>query len=169
MVHHIERTLKVNVSADKIWQVLENYSGIENFAATIKSSPIVGDIQSGLGAKRKCTFNDGSSLVEEIIEYNQGQGYKMELSEYSYPLKNMFAEMRVKKIDANTSELFMSSDFIVKGGPLGWLMGALLMSPMMKGVFKKVMTGLAYHAATSERVDEKPLSDEQLENIITAK
>ena len=29
MAHHIERTLKVNVSAEKIWQVLENYSGVE--------------------------------------------------------------------------------------------------------------------------------------------
>lgn len=48
-------------------------------------------------------------------------------------------------------------------------MGALLMSPMMKGVFKKVMTGLVYHAATGERVDEKPLSDEQFENIVTTK
>jgi len=60
----------------------------------------------------------------------------------------------------------MSSDFIVKGGPLGWLMGTLLMSPMMKGVFKKVMTGLAYHAATGERVDEKALSNEVLANIV---
>jgi len=166
MAHHIERTLKVNVSAEKIWQVLENYSGVENFAATIKSSPIVGDIKSGLGAKRKCTFNDGSSLVEEIIEYQEGQGYKMELSEYPYPLKSMVAEMRVTAIDANTSELFMSSDFIVKGGPLGWLMGTLLMSPMMKGVFKKVMTGLAYHAATGERVDEKAPSSEQLSKVL---
>lgn len=79
--------------------------------STIKSSPIVDDIQSGLGAKRKCTFNDGSSLVEDIIEFNQGQGYKMDLSEYSYPLKSMFSEMRVIKIDANSSELFMSSYF----------------------------------------------------------
>jgi hypothetical protein len=93
----------------------------------------------------------------------------MELSEYPYPLKSMFAEMRVKKIDSNTSEIFMSSDFIVKGGPLGWLMGALLMSPMMKGVFKKVMTGLAYHAATGERVDEKAPSNEALAKVITAK
>ena len=166
MAHHIEKTIKVNVPAEKIWQVLEDYSGVENFAATITSSPIVGDIKSGLGAKRKCTFNDGSSLVEEIIEFNQGQGYKMELSEYPYPLKSMFAEMRVKKIDANTSELFMSSDFIVKGGPLGWLMGTLLMSPMMKGVFKKVMSGLAYHAATGERVDEKAPSNEALAKLV---
>lgn len=69
--------------------------------------------------------------------------------------------MRVKKINMNSSELYMSSEFIMKGGPLGWLMGALLMSPMMKG--------FAYHAATGERVDEKPISDEQLANIITAK
>ncbi len=42
MAHHTENSIKVNVPAEKIWQVLADYSGIENFAATIKSSPIVG-------------------------------------------------------------------------------------------------------------------------------
>jgi len=166
MAHHTENSIKVNVSAEKIWQVLADYSGIENFAATIKSSPIVGGVKSGLGAKRKCTFNDGSSLVEEIIDYQEGQGYKMNLSEHSLPLKEMQAQMAVKKIDENSCEIFMAADFVVKGGPLGWLLGALVMRPVMKGVFKKVMSGLAYYSVTGNRIDEELPANEDLENIV---
>lgn len=57
-----------------------------------------------------CTFNDGSCLVEEIIEFQEGEGFKMEFSEFSLPLKSMHSEMRVKKVDANTSDLYMSSE-----------------------------------------------------------
>jgi len=166
MTHHIEQTIKVNIPAAKIWQVMGDFSSVEKFATTIKTSPIVNDISAGLGAKRLCTFNDGSSLVEEIIDFQEGQGFRMALSEYSLPLKSMYAEMRVKEIDANSSELYMSSDFVVKAGPLGWLLGFLVMRPMMKGVFKKLMSGLAYHVVTGERVGEKLPSNEELAKII---
>ncbi len=152
MTHHIEKEIKVNVPAEIIWQVLEDFSSVDNFAATTKASPIVNDISSGLGAKRRCTFNDGSSLVEEIIDFQDRQGFTMALSEFSLPLKSMQAEMGVKAIDADSSEIYMSSVFIVKAGPLGWLMGYLIMRPMMKGIFKKLMSGLAYYCMTGKRV-----------------
>ena len=74
--------------------------------------------------------------------------------------------MSVKAIDANSCEIFMSADFVVKGGPLGLLMGSLLMCPMMKGVFKKVMTDLAYHAETGELIGEKLPNNEQINMLI---
>lgn len=166
MAHHTEATLKVKVPKHKIWKVLEDFSSVEKFAATIKSSPIIGDVNSGVGAKRLCTFNDGSSLVEEIIDIQEGQGFKMTLSEYSLPLKSMLAEMKVTEIDADSCEIYMSSDFVVKAGPLGWLMGQFVMRPVMKSVFKKVMSGLAYHSVTGERIDEEPPSKEKLEGLI---
>lgn len=166
MAHHTEATLKVRVPKQKIWQVMEDFSSVEKFAATIKSSPIVGDINSGVGAKRLCTFNDGSSLVEEIVDFQEGQGFKMALSEYSLPLKSMAAEMKVTEIDENSCEIYMSSDFVVKAGPLGWLMGQFVMRPVMKGVFKKVMSGLAYHSVTGERIDDELPSKDKLEKLI---
>mgnify|MGYP000039692204 FL=1 len=166
MAHHTENSIKVNVPAEKIWQILADFSSVEKFATTIDSSPIVGDITSGLGAKRLCTFNDGSSLVEEIIDYQEGQGFKMELSEFSIPLKEMQAHMGVKEIDTNSSEIYMSADFVVKGGALGWLLGHLVMRPVMKGVFKKLMSGLAYHCVTGNLVGEKLPANEELTSII---
>ena len=168
MTIHIERSMIVNIPSDKIWETMNDFGGIEKYAPTITSSPIINDIKSGLGAKRKCTFNDGSSMVEEIIEFNEGQGYSMVLTEFSAPLNSMHAEVRVKKIDANSSELYMSADVETKSGPLGWLMGNVLMPPIMKGVFKKVMSGLAYYSATQNEVAEKLPSNDVLAKIIVA-
>jgi len=166
MAHHCEKTLKVNVRAEKIWKVLKDYNNIEKFAMTIKSSASANEISSGLGAKRTCTFNDGSSLIEEIIEYQEGQGYKMDISNHSMPLKSMQAEMKVTPIDINTCEIYMSANFVVKGGPLGWVMGQFIMQPVMKGIFKKVMTGLAYHSETGNVIGEKLPPNEEFAQII---
>ncbi|MCK6261777.1 SRPBCC family protein [Vibrio sp. ZSDE26] len=154
MAHYTDKSIKVNIPAEQVWKVLADFSSIEKFAVTIDSSPIISEVKSGVGARRLCTFQDGSSLVEEITEYHDGQSYKMELSEYSLPLKSMLAEMGVKAIDENTSEIYMSSEFVVKGGPFGWLMGQFIMRPVMKGVFNKVLSGLAYHCVTGKSIDK---------------
>ncbi len=166
MAHNIDKTIKVKIPASKIWEVLGDYSSVERFALTIKSSPVISEKSSGLGAKRLCTFNNGSTLVEEIIEYQEGECFKMELSEFSLPLKKMEVVMGVKEIDANTCDIYMSSEFVVKGGPFGWLMGSLLMRPMMKGVFKKLLSGLAYHCVTGKLVDGKLPPKNELDFIV---
>lgn len=168
MAHHVDKTIRVNVPTTKIWGILGDFSSVEKFATTIKSSPIIGDKPSGIGAKRLCTFHDGTSLVEEIIEYQEGHGFKMELSEFSLPLKYMYAEMYVKEVDANTSDISMFANFVVKGGPFGWLMGSLIMRPVMKGVFKKLLGGLAYHSLTGKLVTKSAPSKEELASILSS-
>ncbi len=166
MKHEIKKILKVNVPINKIWEVLEDFSSVERYASTIKTSPIVGDKLSGLGTKRLCTFYDGTSLVEEIVDYQEGEGFRMKLSDFSYPLKYMNAEMRVKEIDSKITELSISSDFVVKGGPFGWLMGFFIMRPMMKGVLEKQMKCLAYHCATGKRIDKELPTDTELNQLL---
>ena len=162
MAHHVENTVRFNVPAKKVWEVLNDFGGIEKFSPTVESSPIVNGKDSGLGAKRHCTFYDGSSVVEEIVEYQEGQSITIALSEYSMPLKSAIANMKVASVDANTSDLTMSMDFVVKGGPFGWLMGFFMMRSMMKGIFKKVLYGLAYHSATGKTVGNKLPSEQEL-------
>jgi len=166
MAQHTEKTIKVNVPASKIWEVLKDFSSAENYSVEIATSPIINDIQSGLGAKRKCSFNNGTSLVEEIIEYKEGNGYKMALSESSMPMKYMNTAMWVTEIDSKSSEIKMEAEFGMKGGPLGWLMGAFMMKPMMKGLFYKVMTGLAFYCVDGKRLDGELPSKEELAKIL---
>lgn len=166
MTHHTKKTMTVKVPAAKIWNVLKDFGALEHYAMGIKTSAIVGDKTSGLGAKRLCTFHDGSSLVEEIVDYRDGAGYTMRLSDYSLPLKSMVAEINVKKIDENTSEVTMATEFVVKGGIFGRLLGAFLMKPIMKGAFAKTISGLAYYTATGQPVGKELPSKKALEPIL---
>jgi len=166
MAHHVETTVKVRANAKKVWQTLDDFSSIERFSATVKSSPIVGNRVTGLGAKRKCTFIDKSTVMEEIVSYNDGKGIRIELSEYSMPLASMFAEMNVEAIDESNCSVTFGMDYVVKFGPLGWLMGSLLMRPMMKGVTKKVMQGLAFHVVTGKNIDSQQPSARELKEVL---
>ena len=162
MAQHVEHKMRVNIPAKKVWEVLDDFSSIARFSVAVEKSPLLEGKRSGVGTKRKCDFYDGSSVIEEIIDYQEGKGIQIELSEYSMPLKSLHAEMKVEAIDGTTSDIFMSMDFVVKGGPLGWVMGFFMMRPMMKGVIKKTLTGLAYHSATGKLVGKELPSPDTL-------
>ena len=72
MAHHVEVKMRVNIPAMKVWEVLGDFSSIERFSTAVEKSPILDGISSGLGTKRKCDFYDGSSVIEEIIDYQEG-------------------------------------------------------------------------------------------------
>ena len=55
-------------------------------------------------------------------------------------------------IDGATSDASFSVDFVVKYGPVGWLMGALMMKPMMRGVTRDILKGLAFHVTTGNTI-----------------
>jgi ribosome-associated toxin RatA of RatAB toxin-antitoxin module len=166
MAQQVKNNMRVNVPATKIWEVLGDYSSIEKFAPTIKSSPIVEGKSSGLGAKRLCTFNDGSSLIEEITDYQEGKSFKLVVSEHSMPLISQNAEMKVAAVDENTCDIFMTVNFVVKGGPFGLIMGIVMMKPLMNSVTKNILTGLAYHSITGKIIGDKMPSKEELTSAL---
>lgn len=165
MSHHIEVTKRFNVPAEKVWQALADWGNVDKWHFSVATSPIIDDKTFGLGAKRTCNFYDGSSVVEEIVEYKEGESFIVEISEFSMPLKTLMAGTRVKAIDKNTCDITIDMDFFVKGGSIGRLMGAVLVKPMMKGVTKKLLDGLAYHAATDKLIGKKMPSQQELSSV----
>ena len=155
MAHHVEDKLRVNLPAQKVWEVLGDFSSIERFSTAVERSPILEGKRSGLGTKRKCDFYDGTSVIEEIIDYQEGKSFKIKVTEYSMPLKSLYAEMKVEGVDANASDISMSMEFVAKGGLFGWFMGYFKMRPMMQRIIKETLTGLAYNSATGKLVGNK--------------
>lgn len=169
MTQHIQESIRVTVPAGKAWTVLNDFGGIERYAPTIERSPILSEQKTGIGAKRKCEFyNDKGSIVEEIVEMQDGESLTLNLTEHGMPMKFMTAQLSVKPIDGETSELSMELDFEVKGGPFGWLLGAVMIRPVMRGAFRKVLRGWAFHAATGETVGDKLPSPADLSTLVPA-
>lgn len=162
MAHRIEVTKRFNVPAEKVWAVLADWGHVDKWHFSVENSPVMNEKAFGLGAKRTCNFYDGTSVVEEIIEYQEGKSFIVAISEFSMPLKSMIAGTKVTVIDENSCDITIDMNFVVKGGPLGWLMGLILVKPMMKNVTKKLLNGLAYHAATEKLVTDKLPSSQAL-------
>jgi hypothetical protein len=163
---YVEQKIDVNVPVSQIWDVLKDFSSIQNFSATVDKSPLLQGPTSGLGTRRKCYFYDNTSVVEEIVDYQEGQGFRFIASEFSLPLKSLEGWMGVTSIDEQRSRLTMSLNFEPKFGFLGVLMGNLMMKPMMNKMLTKILKGLVYHAKTGKKIEKVFPSEQEISALL---
>jgi len=79
---HFERTLGIDAKPDAVWTVLGNFMHIDEFAPEIVTTDALTDGEDGIGSRRRNHFKNGSSMVEEITEWEPAKRrYRFQLSE----------------------------------------------------------------------------------------
>jgi hypothetical protein len=161
MTLYVEETLPVTVDSDAIWNVLKDFSSVQNYSLGVKSTQILGGPTAGLGCRRRCQFYDKTSVIEEITQYKEGEYFRMKLSEYSLPMQSLEAFLRVVPNGSGQSKVSMGIDYLPKGGAIGRVLGQYLMKPMLRKMLRKNLLGLAYYAKTKKViVDQLPSANE---------
>ncbi len=141
---HYERALDIHATPDAIWAVIGRFMHIDEFAPLIKSVDALTDGDDGIGSKRRCNFNDGTSLVEEVTKWEANRMYRVRLSEMtSMPLREANAELAIVPLDEERSRMIWSMDYRVKFGLFGWLLGQTMMKLMMGKILDGNLKGLA--------------------------
>lgn len=140
---HFQRTHMIDATPEAVWAVLGRYMHIDEFAPQISSVEALTEGEDGLGSKRRNTFENGTSVVEEVTAWKPNHGYTVKLSEMAaMPLHEAQSEVFITP-KGNASEVTWTFDYRVKYGPLGWLMGQTVMKMMMGKIIDGNLNGLA--------------------------
>lgn len=143
----------MNVTAERVWEVIADYPNVHHYHPLVDNVDLRSSTERGVGASRVCNFYDNTSVAEEVTDWQEGKSFTVELSEFSLPVKSATATMNVEATGANRSEVAIAMELTPKFGALvGWLMGTVVMRPLMRKTFKQVLAGLEHHAATGELV-----------------
>ncbi|MDA7657134.1 SRPBCC family protein [Verrucomicrobia bacterium] len=141
---HYERTLDISATPDAIWAIIGRFMHIDEFAPLVKSVNALTDGENGIGAKRRCNFDDGSSVVEEVTDWQANRGYQVRLSEMTtMPLHEAYAGISIEPLSNGRSRVKWGMDYRVKYGPFGWLLGHTMMKMMMRKVLDGNLNSLA--------------------------
>jgi carbon monoxide dehydrogenase subunit G len=141
---HYQRTLNIDATPAALWAVISRFMHIDEFAPQIQSVDALTEGNDGVGSKRRCNFTDGSSLVEEVTEWQANRSYRVQLLEMtSMPLHDAYAELVLEALENGQTKVIWSMDYQVKYGPFGWLLGHTMMKLMMKKVLDSNLQSLA--------------------------
>ena len=141
----------IDAPAESAWKAISELDGIDKWHPEVKKSILETEKSHGVGASRKCDFYSGMSLVETVTHWNEGKSVTLELSQMNMPLKQAFVTLAVSP-NGRQSKVTISMDLQPKYGPLGWMMGQVMMKPMMKKLFKSAIDGLEKHLATGSLI-----------------
>lgn len=143
MIHH-HKTLNISATSEEIWAVVGDYMHIDKFAPLITSVEALTDGPDGVGSKRRCHFDNGTSMVEQVTKWDENQALQLQLLELDpMPLHKANAEISLSKIDVNQTKVTWGMDYKVKYGILGWLLGQTMMKLMMGKIINANLQGLA--------------------------
>lgn len=138
----LQHTLDLDASPAQVWSVLGRFMHIDEFHPRVTKVDALTDARTGVGATRRCHFKDGTSAVERVVDWTEGSLYRVQLSEFSMPLKQLFMALSVAPLANERARVTMELRFEVKFGPLGWLMGKTMMAGMMGKMMAMVLGGL---------------------------
>ena len=151
-MQNVSNTLTMNIPAANIWGIIADFQRVDRFHPLVESVDQIGQKSTGLGAIRVCNFYDKSSIKEEITHWVEGQSLSVKLTEGSFPFKSANATIGVKSSGSDSCVVSLEMEFDMKYGILGKLMAAVMIKPMMKKLFAKVMHSLQDHASSGQLV-----------------
>lgn len=139
---------KINYPASMVWSFIADYANIYKIHPLLTNSFInEGSMEKGLGAERTCQMPAGMNLVEEVIDWQEGESYTIRIVRTNMPIKTAQATIGVRSLRSNRAEIFFKMIYNVKWGILGKLMDVLMMRWMLLIMVGMLLNTLAKEVA----------------------
>lgn len=142
----------INVTPEKMWEILSQYGEVSNFHAGVEKSYHAegSDNAAALGCERVCNITDmGLKIVlkERIINLVEGKGYQYEVYEWkNFPLRKMLFGFTIKQGPLNSTILRIDLDYKAKPALL-----TPLLAGKMRRLVKDVLLGYKHYSETGQK------------------
>jgi len=105
----------VRASAESVWGVINQFSGVEKYVPAIENSVGKGE---GEGMERQCTLGNGASFDETLLKLDhQNMELQYDVHDPSpLPFSKYVATMKVNPIDSDKCEVTWNCTYQVDSG-----------------------------------------------------
>ena len=141
--------ITINAPVEKIWNILSNPELVDKYDPTVKSSTLISNEKSGIGAKRKVLMLDGKNWFEEkITVFQPNQALTYQLTDCSFPIKGLQHSYSFERA-GNQTRVKQIMEYSVKYGLLGKLLDGIMIRKQSDNGIKKFFSGLKSFAETN--------------------
>jgi uncharacterized protein YndB with AHSA1/START domain len=142
----IRNEIVINVTRDKVWNILSTPELLEKYDPTVKKSALISDGKTGIGAKRKVNMLDGKNWFEEkITVFKPGETLTYELTACSFPIHRLHHSYSFDHIE-NQTIVKQVMVYTVKFGMFGKLLDWLMIRRQSDKGIKQFLAGLKAYA-----------------------
>ena len=138
-----------------MWEVLADFVGIYRWNPGVRHSYSTSERDHGLLATRRCELLKGDDYLDErILEWNEGESFKVEIYETNLPLHRNVVKFSLET-DGRGTIVTVAPDYVLKYGPVGWLMNQAVVRRKFKKGMEDLLSGLKHHIETGDLVGDR--------------
>lgn len=137
----VESEVLIERPKAQVWKVLSDLTSTAQYMPGLSELHLTSENKSGAGASRHCKFADGVELHEQVVQWDEGNGYTLKTTEFvKVPMKSneIYFQLRA---DGNRTVVQQSMQYQMKGGLIAPLM-EIMAKGMMKKTIDKALDGL---------------------------
>ena len=152
---HFSTQIRINATKEKVWEVLADFGGIYRWNPGVRHSYSSSEASHGLLATRHCELLNGDDyLDEDILEWHEGEGFKVNIYETNLPLHRNVVEFSIEA-DGSGTMVTVAPNYTLKYGLLGRLLNQIVVGRKFKEGMEDLLAGLKYHIETGEPVGDQ--------------
>ncbi len=145
------REIEIEAPAERVWEVLADFSSVANWAPTITESRSTTEANGGVGAERTCNHEKMGTLEERIVAWEDGSSLSYDVIKgLPFPMKSLNNTWSVNAAGDNAI-VSLVMEFGMAFGPLGRLPALMARRPMRKEM-QVSLAGLKQYVETGEVV-----------------
>ena len=91
----VKKTITINAPKDKVWRKISNMAGLPTWVIDVKKTVYLSKKKKDIGAIRKITFEDDSTIEEHIVAWKTGE-YFTYIATEGLPLRAYVATISIK-------------------------------------------------------------------------
>jgi len=148
----VSASRRIYASPEKIWPLIADVREIAHWHFNLASVDLLTHEATGIGAARRCNFHDGTSVREDVVAADENRKLRVELSEFSVPMKHLELEIALQDKSGGVTEVVMTLRYVMKFGSLGKVLGATAVRKQLTVVVGKLLAGLDHHVTTGQDV-----------------
>lgn len=97
----VKKSVTINVSKQKAWKFISNIVGLPSWLVDVKKTIYLSRKKRGVGAIRKITFNDGNSIEEHVVAW-EDEEYFTYIATEGLPLRAYVATLSIRPKTKNS-------------------------------------------------------------------
>jgi carbon monoxide dehydrogenase subunit G len=156
----ITRTIDIDAPVDAVWKTLAKLDDVQNFIDSISRSVYNTDQKEGVGASRTCDVDGFGTVVEEMVEWKEGETFSFTIEGGPTMMKSALSKWRLERKSEFQTTLHVTSTVEVRYGAIGRLMEKFALAPKLRATLTSVVSQVKEHVERSQ--SPAPRNIEQL-------
>jgi uncharacterized membrane protein len=133
---HIEHTIEIDAPIDLVWNKISNLADIQNWTKAVKESHFHTEIKRGIGAGRTCDVPGFGTLVENVLDWDEGKSFRLSLEGLPFFIKEASGGWRLEELGPNRTRGITSIDLKTRFWPIGALLEKFALGPQFHKTIK---------------------------------